>query len=142
MIKKLKEENLKKREMVVRNVKKVKSARPQSAVPKKPQTSQGRATGTNNNRDLMINNSDEEAEAWFQVEGPAEGDQRLNMPGEISPVRAARETIQDRIGRKYKDTINDKVAGNNGKNPSTLGFQTSQENDARFKELMREKKEK
>ena len=39
MIKKLKEEKEKKREMVVRNVKKVKSARPQSALPKNSKSS-------------------------------------------------------------------------------------------------------
>ena len=64
MLKKLKEEKEKKRDMVVRNVKKVKSARPQSALPKKPTTSKSRPT--NNNRDLLNNNDvDDDAEAWF-----------------------------------------------------------------------------
>ena len=68
----------------------------------------------------------------------------MNMPGEISPVRPVRETLQDRVGRKYKDTINEKVAQNvGGKNSQTvLGYQQNQEEQARFKELMREKKEK
>lgn len=50
----------------------------------------------------------------------------MNMPGEISPVRPVRETLQDRVGRKYKETVNEKIAQNNvgGKNSQTvLGYQ-------------------
>jgi len=94
--------------MVVRNVNKVQSrARLPSAV-NKPRTTP---------QDLNANNSDEEdAEAWFHEAVPNTGDQNMNMPPsstvqalnrDVFPVR---ETILDRVGRKYKQIINDKKA--------------------------------
>ena len=67
--------------MVVRNVKKVQSARPNSAV-RKPPTGHNRVTGGAGNilnRDLAVDN-DEDAEAWFQVEEAGAGDQGASVP--------------------------------------------------------------
>ena len=103
MLKKLKDEKEKKRDMVVRNVKKVQSARPKSAVKMFAKPPGGRGGNINNlNRDLAINDNEEDAEAWFKIEEAGEGDQGANMPPRevASPVRQVRETIQDRIGRK------------------------------------------
>jgi hypothetical protein len=80
----------------VRNVKKVQSARPKSAArgSGKPPTAASRAT---NNRDLILNENDEEdPEAWFRVEEAGVGDQATTMPPPreaVSPVRQVRETI-------------------------------------------------
>jgi hypothetical protein len=112
------------------------------------------------NRDLQINgNSDEDdAEAWFQEDAPIKGDQNMNMPPisttqglerDVSPVAAARESIQDRIGRKYKQVVNDNkktvantsaISATEGK--SNLGYQKNAEDQARFQQLMKEKKER
>ncbi len=94
------------------------------------------------NRDLNANNSDEDdAEAWFHEAVPNTGDQNMNMPP-ASTVQAlnrdvlpVRETIQDRVGRKYKQMINDKKAAaelGSSEVKNTLGYQKNAEEQARF----------
>jgi len=59
------------------------------------------------------------------VEDAGEGDQAMvSMPPAqaVSPARQVRETIQDRIGRKYKETVQEKVNAG-GVTKSTLGYE-------------------
>jgi hypothetical protein len=56
---------------------------------------------------------------------------------DISPVREVRETIQDRIGRKYKETFQEKLNNQGKTEKTTLGYQQNVEEKARFNELLK-----